>query len=43
MYSRLGYAGGSAKAVTRDTVAANDPGYSSSFGARRTGAEMMAS
>jgi len=39
----LGYAGGAAKAFTRDTVAANHTGYSSSISARMTGAEMMAS
>jgi len=43
MQSKLGYAGGAAKAFTRDTVAANHTGYSSSIGARMTGAEMMAS
>ena len=36
------YAGGAAKALTRETVAANHPGYSSS-GTRTTGAEMMES
>jgi len=43
MWSRLGYAGGTAKAFTRDTVADNHPGYPSSIGARMTGAEMIAS
>jgi len=43
MWSRLGYAGGAAKAFIRDTVAANHPGYSSAIGARITGAEMIAS
>jgi len=39
----LGYADGAAKAFTRDTVADNHPGYSSSIGARITGAEMIES
>jgi len=43
MHSRVGSAGGAAKAFTRDTVAANHPRYSSSIGARITGAEMIAS
>jgi len=43
MKSKLGYAGGAARALNRDTVAANHPGYSSSTGARMTGAEMMES
>jgi len=41
--SQLRYAGGAARALTRETVADNHPGYSSSTGARKTGAEMMES
>jgi len=43
MKSRLGYAGGAAKAFTGDSVADNHSGYSSSIGARISGAEMMES
>jgi len=43
MKSTLGYAGGAARALIRDTVADNHPGYSSSTSARMPGAEMMES